>query len=77
MENFRAICAALLDEIPYESPTTCLALAALKESQVKGPTEKDIFNIISWMIDQRVIDNDSGEISEAIQRVIDLFRETL
>jgi hypothetical protein len=76
MENFRAICAALLDEIPYESATTCLARAALEQSDAGMPTEKDIFDRISWMIDQEVIDNDSGEVSETVRGVIGLFKET-
>jgi hypothetical protein len=29
--TFRALCSALLDEIAHESPTTCLARAALAE----------------------------------------------
>ena len=29
MSSFKEICKALLDEIPYESPTTCLAREAL------------------------------------------------
>lgn len=29
MNSFKEICKALLDEIPYESPTTCLAREAL------------------------------------------------
>lgn len=31
--DFRALCAQLLDEIPYESPLTCLTRAALAEPE--------------------------------------------
>ena len=31
MTDFRALCAELLDEVPHESPLTCLARAALAQ----------------------------------------------
>jgi len=37
--NFRALCAALVDEAPYESPTTCLARAALAQPEPEGLTD--------------------------------------
>jgi len=33
MTDWKALCAALVDEAPYESPTTCLARAALAQSE--------------------------------------------
>jgi hypothetical protein len=33
MTNWKTLCAALVDEAPYESPTTCLARAALAQSE--------------------------------------------
>jgi hypothetical protein len=40
--DYRALCAALVDEAPYESPTTCLARAALAQPEPEGPTLDDV-----------------------------------
>jgi hypothetical protein len=40
--DFRALCTALLDEISHESPTTCLARAALAEPQPEPPTDAEL-----------------------------------
>jgi hypothetical protein len=40
--NFRALCAALVDEAPYESPTTCLARAALAQPEPVAPTDEEL-----------------------------------
>ena len=37
MTDFRALCQELLDEIPHESPLTCLARAALDQPEPEGP----------------------------------------
>lgn len=43
MNNFKEICKALLDEIPYESPTTCLAREALlNNDSLSKPTAKEL-----------------------------------
>jgi hypothetical protein len=39
MTNWKTLCAALVDEAPYESPTTCLARAAL--AQPEPPSLKE------------------------------------
>lgn len=46
MTDFRALCAELLDEIPHESPTTCLARAALAEPQGEEPTDEEIMALM-------------------------------
>lgn len=43
--DFRALCAALLDEISHESPTTCLARAALAEPKPEGPSGDEIYKL--------------------------------
>ena len=40
MTDFRALCQELIDEIPHESPLTCLARAAL--AQPKPPSLKEL-----------------------------------
>jgi hypothetical protein len=37
--DYRALCAALVDEAPCESPTTCLARAALAQPEPAPPLE--------------------------------------
>jgi hypothetical protein len=37
MTDWKALCAALIDEVPCESPTTCLARAALAQQHVSQP----------------------------------------
>ena len=43
--DFRALCAALVDEAPYESPTTCLARAALAQPESVAPTDDDLWAV--------------------------------
>jgi len=43
--NFRALCAALVDEAPYESPTTCLARTALSQPE-PAPTDEEIMELM-------------------------------
>jgi len=45
--DWKALCAALIEEAPYESPTTCLARAALSQPESKGPTLEEI-NDLFW-----------------------------
>lgn len=40
MTDFRALCAALIDEVPYESPTTCLIRAALAQPEPEFTAEE-------------------------------------
>jgi hypothetical protein len=35
MTDYKALCAELLDEIPHESPLTCMARAALAQSETE------------------------------------------
>lgn len=49
--DFRALCTALLDEISHESPTTCLARAALAEPQPEPPTECEVAELTAWLLD--------------------------
>jgi hypothetical protein len=42
MTNWKTLCAALVDEAPYESPTTCLARAALAQPEAQGPTDEEL-----------------------------------
>ena len=44
--DYRALCAALLDEIGHESPTTCLARAALAQPESVGPTDEELAQLI-------------------------------
>ena len=44
MTDFRALCAALVDEAPYEAPTTCLARAALAQSK-PAPTDEELLQL--------------------------------
>jgi hypothetical protein len=45
MTDFRALCAALIDEAPYESPTTCMARAALAQPEPQGPTDEELWDL--------------------------------
>jgi hypothetical protein len=42
MTDYKALCAELLDEIPHESPLTCMARAALAQPEPEGPTDDEI-----------------------------------
>jgi hypothetical protein len=45
-DTFRALCSALLDEIAHESPTTCLARAALAAEPVgEGPSDEELLEL--------------------------------
>jgi hypothetical protein len=68
--DFRALCAALVDEAPYESPTTCLARAALAQPEPVAPTDEELISPIMWMIDECVYDNDKGEIAQSLRELI-------
>lgn len=49
MNSFKEICKALLDEIPYESPTTCLAREALlNDDSSSRPTAKELQTL--WQV---------------------------
>jgi len=40
--DWKALCAALIEEAPYESPTTCLARALLSQPEPEGPSDRII-----------------------------------
>jgi hypothetical protein len=63
--NFRALCAALVDEAPYESPTTCLARAALAQPE-PAPTDEDLEDLAEVM-------NVSGNPVPAMRRALELW----
>jgi hypothetical protein len=42
MTDYKALCAELLDEIPHESPLTCMARAALAQPEPERPTDDEI-----------------------------------
>jgi hypothetical protein len=42
MTDYKALCAELLDEIPHESPLTCMARAALAQPEPEGPTPQPV-----------------------------------
>ena len=44
--DYRALCAALLDEMPHESPTTCLARAALAQPEPVVPTDEELLDLL-------------------------------
>ena len=46
MTDFRALCQELLDEIPHESPLTCLARAALAQPEPVEPTDEEIMDLM-------------------------------
>ncbi len=50
MTDFRALCAALIDEAPYESPTTCMARALLAQPEPQGPTDEELLQIAASSI---------------------------
>jgi hypothetical protein len=50
MTDFRALCAELLDEVPHESPLTCLARAALAQPEPQGPTDEELCQILHQAI---------------------------
>jgi hypothetical protein len=42
MTDYKALCAELLDEIPHESPLTCMARAALAQPEPEGPSDEEL-----------------------------------
>jgi hypothetical protein len=40
--DWKALCAALIEEAPYESPTTCLARTALAQPEPEVFTDEEI-----------------------------------
>jgi hypothetical protein len=42
MTDYKALCAELLDEIPHESPLTCMARAALAQPEPEEPSDKEL-----------------------------------
>jgi hypothetical protein len=53
MTDFRALCAALVDEAPYESPITCLARAALlAQPEPVAPSNKKVVELVAWLRDR-------------------------
>ena len=47
--DFRSLCAALLDEMSHESPTTCLARAALAEPKPEPPAEREVAELVDQL----------------------------
>ena len=43
--DWKALCAALIEEAPYESPTTCLARTALAQPEPEALTDEEILNL--------------------------------
>ena len=50
-DTFRALCAELLDEIGHESPTTCLARAALSQPEPVEVTDEDLLCVAASSIE--------------------------
>jgi hypothetical protein len=46
MTDYKALCAELLDEIPHESPLTCMARAALAHSELEGPSDEELLALM-------------------------------
>jgi hypothetical protein len=55
MTDYKALCAELLDEIPHESPLTCMARAALAQPEPEGPSKAEL---------RQIFDDQSGFIND-------------
>jgi hypothetical protein len=50
MTDYKALCAELSDEMPHESPLTCMARAALAHPGPEGPSDEELLAVAAGAI---------------------------